>query len=96
MIHPLHLTLYAIIAASTCGGSLVFLIFVSLYSIARVLVDLMRQARERAKGGGICKPKKLIASQRRQRQWSFPGRCGAARSLISPSGNRAARPDYPQ
>jgi hypothetical protein len=36
VIHPPHLTLYAIVAATTCGASLVFLVFVSLYSIARV------------------------------------------------------------
>jgi hypothetical protein len=47
MIHPPHLTLYAIVAATTCGASLVFLVFVSLYSIARVLVHLMSRARER-------------------------------------------------
>jgi hypothetical protein len=43
MIHPPHLTLYAIVAASTCSGSLVFLLFVSLYSIARLLVHLVRR-----------------------------------------------------
>jgi hypothetical protein len=41
MIHPPHLTLYAIVAVSTCGASLVFLVFVSLYSIVRALVPLM-------------------------------------------------------
>jgi hypothetical protein len=50
MIHPPHLTPYAIVAATTYGASLVFLVFVSLYSIARVLVDLMRWARERGEG----------------------------------------------
>ena len=50
MIHPPHLTLYAIVAASTCGDILVFLVFISLYSIARVLVYLMRWARERGEG----------------------------------------------
>jgi hypothetical protein len=50
MIHPPQLALYAIVAATTCGASLVFLVFVSLYSIARVLVHLMRRARERDEG----------------------------------------------
>ena len=50
MIHPPHLTLYSIVAATTCGASLVFLVFVSLYSIARVLVHDMRRARERDEG----------------------------------------------
>ena len=50
MIHPPHLTLYAIVAAATCGASLVFLVFVSLYSSARVLVHLMHWARERDEG----------------------------------------------
>ena len=50
MIHPPHLSLYAIVAATTCGASLVFLIFVSLYSTARVLVHLMHWARERGEG----------------------------------------------
>jgi hypothetical protein len=45
MIHPPHLTLYTIVAATTCGASLVFLLFVSLYSIARVLVHLVRRGR---------------------------------------------------
>jgi NAD(P)-dependent dehydrogenase (short-subunit alcohol dehydrogenase family) len=50
MIHPPHLTLYAIVAATTCGASLVFLVFVSLYSSARVLVHLMHWAQERGEG----------------------------------------------
>ena len=50
MIHPPHLTLYAIVAATTCGASLVFLVFVSLYSIARLLVHLTLQPRERGEG----------------------------------------------
>jgi hypothetical protein len=47
MIHPPHLTLYAIVAATTCGASLVFFVFVTLYSIARLLVHLtpLRQSR---------------------------------------------------
>ena len=50
MIHPPHLTLYAIVVATTCGASLVFLVFVTLYSIARVPVHLMRWAREWGEG----------------------------------------------
>ena len=50
MIHPPHLTLYAIVAATASGTSLVFLILVSLYSTARVLVHLMHWARERGEG----------------------------------------------
>jgi uncharacterized RmlC-like cupin family protein len=53
MIHPPHLTLYAIVAAATCGASLVFLVFVSLYSSARALVHLTHRAQDGAKGGGI-------------------------------------------
>ncbi len=48
VIHPPHLTLYAIVAATTCGASLVLLVFVSLYSIARVLVHLIRVPSTRA------------------------------------------------
>ena len=58
MIHPPHLTLYAIVAATTCGASLVFLVFVSLYSIARALVPLMRWARERGEGRRDLQPEK--------------------------------------
>ena len=58
MIHPPHLTLYAIVAATTSGTSLVFLVFVSLYSIARVLVPLMRRARERGEGQRDPQPEK--------------------------------------
>jgi hypothetical protein len=50
VIHPPHLTLYAVVAATTCGTSLVFLVFVSLYSIARLLVHLTLQPRERGEG----------------------------------------------
>jgi hypothetical protein len=58
VIHPPHLALYAIVAATTCGASLVFLVFVSLYSIARVLVNLMRWARERGEGRRDLQPEK--------------------------------------
>jgi hypothetical protein len=50
VIHPPHLALYAIFATTTCGASLVFLVFVSLYSIARLLVHLVHRARERGEG----------------------------------------------
>jgi hypothetical protein len=50
VIHPPHLALYAIVAATTCGAGLVFLVFVSLYSFARLLVHLIRWARERGEG----------------------------------------------
>src|ERR1700730_15260859 len=58
MIHPPHLTLYAIVAAATCGASLVFLVFVSLYSSARVLVHLMHWAREPGEGRRDLQPEK--------------------------------------
>ena len=58
MIHPPHLTLYAIVAAATCGASLVFLVFVSLYSSARVLVHLMHWARELGEGRRDLQPEK--------------------------------------
>ena len=58
MIHPPHLSLYAIVAATACGASLVFLIFVSLYSTARVLVHLMHWARERDEGRRDLQPEK--------------------------------------
>jgi hypothetical protein len=58
MIHPPHLTLYESVAATTCGASLVFLVFVSLYSIARALVPLMRWARERGEGRRDLQPEK--------------------------------------
>ena len=58
MIHAPHLSLYAIVAATTCGASLVFLIFVSLYSTARVLVHLMHWARERGEGRRDLQPEK--------------------------------------
>jgi hypothetical protein len=58
VIHPPHLTLYAIVTATTCGASLVFLVFVSLYSIAGVLVHLMRRVRERGEGRRDLKPEK--------------------------------------
>jgi hypothetical protein len=56
MIHPPHLTLYAIVAATTCGASLVLLVFGSLYSSARVLV--MHWARERGEGRRDLRPEK--------------------------------------
>jgi len=86
VIHPPHLTLYAIVAATTCGASLVFLVFVSLYSIARALVPLMRWAQERGEGRRDLQPEKLIASLRRQRQWSVPGH--SVGETISLSVNR--------
>ena len=58
MIHPPHLSLYAIVAATASGVSLVFLILVSLYSTARVLVPLMRWARERGEGRRDLQPEK--------------------------------------
>jgi hypothetical protein len=66
MIHPPHLTLYAIVAAATCGASLVFLVFVSLYSSARVLVHLMHWARELGEG-------RRDLQLRRQPADRFPG-----------------------
>jgi hypothetical protein len=58
VIHPPHLTLYAIVAATASGTSLVFLILVSLYSTARALVPLMRWARERGEGRRDLQPEK--------------------------------------
>src|ERR1700731_5039594 len=58
MIHPPHLTLDAIVAATTCGASLAFLVFVTLYSIARLLVDLTLQPRERGEGRRDLQPEK--------------------------------------
>src|ERR1700730_2440379 len=58
MIHPPHLTLYAIVAATTCGVSLVFLVFVSLYSSAQVLVHLTHWPRARDEGRRDLQPEK--------------------------------------
>jgi hypothetical protein len=73
MIHPPHLTLYAIVAATTCGASLVFLVFVSLYSSARVVAHLMHWARERGEGRRDLQPEKAHRLTTAATSGSFSG-----------------------
>ena len=95
MIHPPHLTLYAIVAATTCGASLVFLVLVSLYSIARALVPLMRWARERGEGRRDLQPEKAhrltTAATSGSISWSSPPqtsrRSGGSGALSMPIAN---------
>jgi hypothetical protein len=73
MIHPPHLTLDAIVAATTCGASLAFLVFVTLYSIARLLVDLTLQPRERGEGRRDLQPEKAHRLTTAAASGSFSG-----------------------